>query len=384
MVVRSVLFPISLTEIQEKALNETIKLYSISCKRCVDVAWAMKKPVKNDVHKLTYYSLKEELGLKSQYLCSSRNRAVEMVKSAMEKITRHKKASKPDCEVVPIRLDARTLSFDKERINVSIATQHGRIKIPLVWHRHASRYEKWDCKAGEIGIDRWGKWFLRLAFEKIPATPPRSGRIYGCDRGPKHPAVISNGKEINKFYGESWWAEHERRLFLLIAKLQSKGTKSARRRLPKVYERLRRFRTDCDRVMAKRIVESLKPGDTIVFEILTNIRDRCGVKGKAHKKHRRKMGRWSFKRLENAIRYYSELFGVYIEYVKAHYTSQTCSRCGVVCKKNRKTQSLYSCSCGLKLNADLNAARNIAYKWRIANSFTSGPPVNRPIVASAQ
>jgi transposase len=116
---------------------------------------------------------------------------------------------------------------------------------------------------------------------------------------------------------------------------------------------------------------------------LTNIRKHCGAKGKAHKKHRAKMGRWSFKRLENAIKYNAELNGIYLEYVDSHYTSQTCSRCNVVLKKNRKGQSLYSCSCGLKLNADLNAARNIAYKWCTANGNTSGQSVNLPIVTNS-
>ena len=48
-----------------------------------------------------------------------------------------------------------------------------------------------------------------------------------------------------------------------------------------------------------------------------------------------------------------------------------------------KTQSLYSCSCGLTLNADLNASRNISKQWRIANGYASGLPVNQPIVAGS-
>jgi transposase len=53
-------------------------------------------------------------------------------------------------------------------------------------------------------------------------------------------------------------------------------------------------------------------------------------------------------------------------WVDPAYTSQCCSRCGNVCRENRKTQSQFECvGCGFKLNADLNAARNIA---RIAQS----------------
>ena len=42
------------------------------------------------------------------------------------------------------------------------------------------------------------------------------------------------------------------------------------------------------------------------------------------------------------------------------YTSQECSGCGVVDKESRKTRSLFECvACGLRLHADVNAARVI-------------------------
>jgi transposase len=40
--------------------------------------------------------------------------------------------------------------------------------------------------------------------------------------------------------------------------------------------------------------------------------------------------------------------------------SQKCSNCGIINKKNRRSRGLYHChSCGLRLNADHNAALNI-------------------------
>ena len=379
MLTRTVVFPIDLTEEQRKSLYKTIDLYSKAWNYCVDVAWKKNCLSKRKLHKETYYYLKTCYKLKSQYLCSSRDRAIEVVKAAKALERNGNIVSQPSSELIPIRLDRNTLSFDKERTRASVATQDGRIKIQLSWHRQAKKYESWFCNSGEIGIDRRGRWVLRLIFTKEVNMPVRTNRICGADRGIKHPIVLSN----NKFYGESWWKEHERKLLLHIAILQSKGTRSAKRRLKKVWRRLRRFREDCDRVIAKQIIESLLPGDTIVLEILKNIISRCGTKGKAHKKHRAKMGRWSFKRLENAIRYNAELKGIYVETVSAHYTSQTCSKCGIICKKNRKSQAIYSCSCGFTLNADLNAARNIGNKWCEANGCASGPNVNRPIVAAS-
>lgn len=377
MVARTVVFPIYPTEEQTEILSETLNLYSKAWKHCIDVAWEMGKVSAVDLHKATYNELKESLGLKSQYLCSSRNRAVENVKAMRTLQKKGKKVSKPVVNLVPIRLDARTLSFDKPREIASIATQQKRIKIPLVWHEQALRYKEWDCKAGEIGIDRKNRWVLRLIFEKESIKPERSKNVIGIDRGIRHAVVSSD----NRFLGKPEWVEHERKLLSLKSKLQSKGTKSAKRHLKKLAGRQKRFKENCDRIVAKELISELNCGDTIVLEKLTNIKKRCGEKGKAHKKHRSKMGRWSFKRLENAINYIAELHGVYVEYIEPHYTSQRCSKCETVLKSNRKTQSIYSCSCGLNLNADLNASRNISKLWRIANGFMSGLLVNQPIVA---
>ena len=46
--------------------------------------------------------------------------------------------------------------------------------------------------------------------------------------------------------------------------------------------------------------------------------------------------------------------------IPPHYTSQECSRCGTKDKKNRTSQSKFTClSCGFSMNADINAANNI-------------------------
>lgn len=48
-------------------------------------------------------------------------------------------------------------------------------------------------------------------------------------------------------------------------------------------------------------------------------------------------------------------------HVDPAYTSQGCSACGHIDKKNRTTQATFVCtSCGFAEHADVNAARNIA------------------------
>ena len=67
----------------------------------------------------------------------------------------------------------------------------------------------------------------------------------------------------------------------------------------------------------------------------------------------RKVIRDKFVRLE-------EKYGITTIEVNAAYTSQECSNCGFVSKENRKSQSRFACKCcNYKINADVNAARNI-------------------------
>lgn len=368
MLIRTVVFPLYPTDEQAKALSATQSLYTEAWQECVDVAWELERPTSIEVHKTTYKPLRERLGLKSQFVCSARNRAVESVKSVRERLRKKRKAGKPKGKTIPVRLDARTLSFDKDRLNASVTTQAGRMRFALQWHRQALRYQTWNCKSGEFALNRKGCWVLRLHFEAEASQTPPTGKAVGVDRGICTPVVTSE----NRFLGKRHWKEKERQLSASRSRLQSKGTKSAKQRLKKVAGRLRRFRVDCDRVLAKEMLAPLSSGDTVVLENLTNIRERVGKKGRNIKRNRSNIGRWSFRRLESSLRNRAELSGIQIVKVNAHYTSQTCCRCGVIEKSNRKSQSSYRCACGNQVHADLNAARNIQVRWLTATSCQSG------------
>jgi transposase len=50
-----------------------------------------------------------------------------------------------------------------------------------------------------------------------------------------------------------------------------------------------------------------------------------------------------------------------VEKIDAAFTSQRCSACGHIAAESRKSQALFACvACSYTLNADVNAARNIA------------------------
>ena len=50
-----------------------------------------------------------------------------------------------------------------------------------------------------------------------------------------------------------------------------------------------------------------------------------------------------------------------VEHIPAAYTSQTCSACGHIASDSRESQAVFRCqACGYTVNADVNAACNIA------------------------
>ncbi len=75
---------------------------------------------------------------------------------------------------------------------------------------------------------------------------------------------------------------------------------------------------------------------------------------------------WSYFELQTMIAYKAKRYGIEVRKIKPAYTSQTCSYCGNVDKKQRLSQSEFRClnpECEKYMevqNADFNAARNIS------------------------
>ena len=130
---------------------------------------------------------------------------------------------------------------------------------------------------------------------------------------------------------------------------------------------------DVNHCISKEIVAM--PYDVFALEDLTSIR----VQKRKGKNFTRKLNNWSFYQLEEFIRYKAEALGKLVVSVDPRFSSQKCSRCGTVLKKNRNGSSYRCHSCGLQLNADLNAARNIAQS---GISCLSRLTVNQPNVVS--
>lgn len=144
------------------------------------------------------------------------------------------------------------------------------------------------------------------------------------------------------------------------AKLQSKGTRSAKRLLLKRRRKEGRFARDANHIIAKRVVSKAKMLTFgIALEDLKGIRERVRVRKAARRQHTS----WAFNQLRGFIEYKAILAGVPTVLVDPRNTSRTCPQCGCVEKRNRLSQAKFLCvSCGMTGHADTIAAQNIAQR----------------------
>jgi len=285
----------------------------------------------------------------------ARVKATEAVKSALTLAKKGGKVSCPVSQFCPPRYNVNTFKMDWTACTARLSTVNGKMSIPFVLPDYfRSMIGGKVCTADLLNKD--SGWWLHVIVD-LPAPKVRSNKQnIGVDLGVNRPAVTSNAR----FLGERRWKDIEARIFRQKRQCQSKGTKSAKRKLRQVRTRQARFRRDCDHVLSRRIVDAVKPGGTIVLENLTDIRKRI----KARKRQRRRLHSWSFAQLKAFVGYKAEAVGTRVELIDPRNTSRTCNKCGHCEKSNRKSQSLFVCrACGYTINADLGAARNIRAKF---------------------
>ena len=210
------------------------------------------------------------------------------------------------------------------------------------------------------------KFYLLVTyqFEKEAVETDKS-RVMGVDLGIVYPAYMAfnfdnwlryniEGSEIISFRQR---VEARRNALLRQSKYAGQGRRGhGRNTLLKPIEKLRgnvaNFRKTTNHKYSKYIVEMAEKHGvgTIQLEDLSGINNRSKF-----------LKQWSYYELQQFIEYKAKEKGIAVKYISPKYTSQRCSRCGYIAEGNRKTQEEFHCvTCDYKVNADFNAAKNIA------------------------
>lgn len=366
------------TEEQKLLLAETARTFNTACTWLAQEGSAAKIFSQFALHRLAYRFLRERFSLSSQQAI----RACARVAACFE---RDKTVCPIFRETAGVPYDARLLSFKRDEegvpVSASLLTVSGRQSIKLTMGARQRADFARALKTGEAILVRRknGSWFLQISVE-MPETPLSPAETFlGIDLGIVNLASDSDGERHS---GSLVDACRERNASLRGSlqrrkeELHQKGQrpKNVCRKLKKLSGREALFKKNENHRIAKKLVLKAKGTERgIALEDLSGIRDRVGKRFR--KAQRARFGSWAFSQLRAFIAYKAILYGVEVRVVDPHNTSRECSECHHVDKKNRKTQSLFSCQkCGHEEHADTNASKVISFR-------ASRAPVNAPKVS---
>jgi putative transposase len=173
----------------------------------------------------------------------------------------------------------------------------------------------------------------------------------GIDVGLTHFATLSNGEQIEnpRFYRKSEEILARRQQELATKKRGSKSRLRAKRLVGRAHEHIRNQRLDFLRKLAKSLVSRY---DLIAYEDLN-------IRGMVKSNLAKSIHDASWGIFIACLSFKAEEAGKYIQPVNPRGTSQRCSGCDTVVKKTLSQREHLCPACGLRLDRDHNAARNI-------------------------
>lgn len=347
------------TSEQATMLKETLRRTNAACDWLSESAWAMNTWGQFALQKATYAACRAAFP----------DLSAQVVVHAIAKVTEayklDKNVKRSFRQLGAITYDARILSWKGE--TVSIWTTSGRQRIPFVCGDHQRELLKYE--RGETDLVLRDKKFYLFVSVNVPDTEECKALGWlGVDVGIVNIATTSDGRNFSGAHVNSL----RRRSNRLRKRLQSKGTKSAKRLLVKRRRKESGFSKHVNHVISKQIVaDAERTGRGIALENLKGIRSRI----RAMRKQRHILHSWAFGDLQGKIAYKAKRAGVQVCYVDPRNTSRECRACGHIEKGNRKTRDNFSClSCGQSADADVNAACVIARR----------ADVNRPHAGSVE
>jgi IS605 OrfB family transposase len=347
---------------QQQQLRDVMVTFNNACNWVSEVCFNKKIFNKFKMHKEVYYETRQRFNLSSQMVIRVIGKVADSYVDLKKRETQHEFK-----DLGAIDYDERNFGVKKDGISISVLG--GRTIMDYRSRKPLSEYK--ICSQCKLSYDKpKNKFYVLLSVEEMEPVPDKVENFIGVDMGIVNLATCSDGEVFSGDAVEN----HRVKLTLLKTKLQSKGSKSAKRHLKKISRKEGRFKRDVNHCISKKIVKKAKAlGVGVKIEDLSFDNKEPVMKfNQKQRDNNAKRGKWAFGQLTNYLGYKGKRAGVPVLFVNPAYTSQKCSKCGHTEEDNRLSQSEFCCiSCGYKENADVNAAVNI-----------SRAAVNQPIVAT--
>ncbi len=210
------------------------------------------------------------------------------------------------------------------------------------------------------------QWFVVLSCEqKLPTPPQSTNPTVGIDVGIKTFAFLSDGTSFENprhiKRSEEKLSKTQRKLSRKVKGSQNRNNQ--RIEVARVHRKTRRQREDFLHKLSRELVDNY---GCIVFEKLN-------IKGmvRNHKlaKH---ISDCAWRKLIEFTTYKAEEAGVEVKLVNPRNTTQMCSSCGEIVPKTLADRIHCCPHCGLEMDRDLNAAKNILSRAGTAPSYAYG------------
>ena len=369
-VTRTVRVRLNVPDDRKSDLHATNTKFQYCANRTADWAWRYPDEdcvtSKREAQAGIYDELRHETdGLHANLVQKAIKRATDDIGNCVDKLAEGENTSKPHYDTFSIVYDKRAATYYRDK--VSLATVNGRVECKYELPNDPEgtpqgEYllnDNYDFSTSTVHYDSEADaFYLHAAMEMdVDASSPEKAedsRVLGVDCNvDDHIAVTSTGR----FVGNADDLNHKRHEFeKRRASLQQTGTRSAHLTYQRIGDRFGRWSEDYLHRCSKEIVaEAERHGCThIAFEDLEQIRERISD-GK-------KFQQWAFRALQEQVAYKADEHGIVVETVEPSYTSQQCSKCGCTLEENRDGQRFACFDCSYAVNADYNAAKNVARK----------------------
>lgn len=217
------------------------------------------------------------------------------------------------------------------------------------------------------------QWFVSIACEQdVPEPEPRHEPIVAIDRGVTNLLADSDGALVRN-------PKHLDRSLRRLARAQrvvarrQKGSRRRERavqRVAKLHRKIRRQRAHMLHGLSARYAKS--HGVVVV--------ERLNVAGMVRGNLARQILDAGWSTFCAMLRYKLEATGGTLIEVPAHYSSQTCTACGVVDAASRSGEHFRCVACGHEAHADLNAAQVLLSRGNRGGAGRGGSAdVRRPV-----
>jgi len=388
------IIPINIREPTNTKKTELSKLYSeyLDCSKDIFSIWQQNKGItRYKLQSIIYKDFRKKYNLQSAF-----------IQASLFQVFLRRKVCK-EIKSIPIRYDKRMFSIktnDKGLFIISVAgyTKSKRVHLPVIQDGAYQRLVENFIRGWKISSILLFKDFrIQVLIKKEFEKPSESRNIIGIDVNGNNFAVSVYNQKKKKvlrhfYFGKEmfiWRKQIERRK----SKLQSfanLGSQKAFKSLRKLKHKEYNFIKDsCWKIAHKVINLSKAYGNaSIVVEDLYKLRTGRKLRNSKGRKSNRIINKIPYGKFFHSLSCLCEESSIAFHKINPKDTSKLCSRCGAL-NKTGKVYKTYVCkSCGLIMDRDNNASKNICKLFversivtNVSQISTNRVSVNTPLLS---